>query len=209
MHQWFVRTAPSVPVAESLYSQSLDTIYKIDVLADGQSEVVRLQKVIRDETLDRSLITRKSAEQTRGARKNAPRTAMTIINGQELSIEGTIELRWWLAGTAVTHEETFYLVDNCGGYDGIFRADIGQIDPYLEPGCATLVRDKETEGNSSLFCWVRVDLCIESYILTDYACIRQRKGNKGQETNRPGPEEDREGRQRRKNSAERPCPARK
>ena len=145
-------------IAESPYSQSLDTIYKIDVLADGQSEIVRLQEVIRDETLDRSLITRKSAEQTRGARRSVPRTTMAVINGQELSIEGTIDLRWWLVGTAVTHEETFYLVDSCGGYDGIFRADIGPIDPCLGPGCATLVRDKETEGISSFFSLARLDL---------------------------------------------------
>jgi hypothetical protein len=91
------------------------------------------------------LITRKSAERTKGRRKSVPQISLKDARGQEYMARESIVLTWWLFGTAVTRDETFYLVESCGGYDGVLRANV-TVDPQLRSGCDVLVRDRESEG---------------------------------------------------------------
>ena len=116
--------------------QSANTLYPITVAADGpQNRTTPLQRVIRDERLDRSLINARIAEASGGViiRLPAPETCQDS-RGHEHHCTAYVELRWRQWGLARSWSERFYLVNDCGDQlEAILRSNISlQIPPSTE-----------------------------------------------------------------------------
>lgn len=100
--------------------------------ADGpQNRARKLDRVLRDERLSRSLINVRIAEASGGTiiQLPAPETFQDS-RGQEHTCTAYVELRWRQWGLARSWSERFYLVDDCGSQlDAILRFNVSLETP--------------------------------------------------------------------------------
>ena len=127
-------------------------------MANGQETIIKLNKAVRDEALQSSLISATKASATKGKVKPNTVTTFTDQHGKVYQSNGTITLRWYYENGMQTFEETFHIVDrldrpNDGGeWDVVLRRDIPpgperrmpQANPICyAPGMARLAQQKK------------------------------------------------------------------
>jgi hypothetical protein len=120
------------------------------VAADGpQNRAIKLDRVLRDIRLDRSLINARIAEASGGRIIQLPEAqAVQDSSGQVHHCTAYIELRWRQCDRARSWSEKFYLVNDCGKQlDAILRSNISLETP-LSPESLPLEHRLLTEGRA-------------------------------------------------------------
>lgn len=126
-------------------------------MADGQETIIQLGRAVRDETLQRSLISAAKASATKGKVRPSTVSTFTDQHGKVYHSNGTITLRWYYENGMQSFEETFHVVERLGRPDGgewdaLLRKDIApgperrmaQANPICyAPGVARAAQQKK------------------------------------------------------------------
>jgi hypothetical protein len=100
----------------------------IAVIADDQEYLIALPNTLYDPVLERSLISKHRAFATQGRITATNSVSLATSAGESLTSKATITLRWRHDSGLQSFQETFWIVDDCAGYDAILRKDIESPD---------------------------------------------------------------------------------
>jgi len=105
-------------------TMSQDRCYDIMVKANGDDkQPVPMSRTVHDSTLQKSLISRKHADATKGPIRSIPLSEpLRDMSGNVHRAQACIVLRWWVTDTYRSESETFYIVDTCETYPAMLRA---------------------------------------------------------------------------------------
>lgn len=124
-HGPFLISLKSIDFSNDFHCQN-NTIFEIVTQADGLSKPqVLIPRTACDSGLNRSLLSRRFADETRGILEQIAPVTIRDSRGHVYHSNARVSLRWWRRNDARSFPETFYIVEGCGSYDAMLQTANG------------------------------------------------------------------------------------